>query len=91
MKQLFMNRVLGSFETYLFLLKKDANGERDDPPVDTFSLEAEARAPGSLHLHRSFLGTLPSTCSTWAPQPAHEGLPQLLHVIFLHIPPRVSL
>lgn len=52
MKQLFMKRGLSSFETYLFLLKKDANGERDDPPFDTFSLEAAARAPGSLHLHR---------------------------------------
>jgi hypothetical protein len=64
MKQLVKNCALGSFETYLFLLKKDANGERDDPPLDTFSLEAVARAPDSLHLHRSFLGTLPSTCST---------------------------
>lgn len=52
MKQLFMKRGLSSFETYLFLLKKDANGERDDPPFDTFSLEAAARVPGSLHLHR---------------------------------------
>jgi len=49
---------------YLFFLKKDANRERDDPPVDTFSFEAAARAPGSLHLHLSALGTLPSTCST---------------------------
>jgi hypothetical protein len=49
---------------YLFFLKKDANGERDGPPVETFSFEAAARAPGSLHLQRSALGTSPSTCST---------------------------
>jgi hypothetical protein len=44
----------------------------------------------SRHLHLLSLGTWPSTCSTWAPHPAHEGRPQVRHVIALHIPPRVS-
>ena len=30
-------------------------------------------ARSSRHLQRSSLGTLPSTCSTWAPQPAQDG------------------
>ena len=41
------------------------------------------------HWQRSALGRSPRTCSTWAPQPAHEGLPHCLQFTFLHIPPRV--
>ena len=42
------------------------------------------------HWHRSSLGTAPSTCSTWAPQPFQVGRPHCLHFAALHIPHRVS-
>ena len=48
-----------------------------------------AGAPLVRHWQRWFLGTSPSTCSTWAPHPAQLGRPQALHVVRLHIPHRV--
>jgi len=38
-------------------------------------------APAAPHWQRSLWGTCPRTCSTWAPQPAQPGRPQLLQVI----------
>lgn len=46
---------------------------------------SSASLPFSRHLQRWSLGTLPSTCSTWAPQPAKVGLPQVEQVTRWHM------
>lgn len=43
-----------------------------------------------LHWHRSRTATSPRSCSICEPQPAQLARPHFLHVIALHIPPRVS-
>src|SRR5664280_824678 len=50
-----------------------------------------AGASSVRHWQRSAGGTSRNTCSTWAPQPFHDGRPHFRHVTPLHIPHRVSL